>query len=160
MEAAQLALKLVLDELDIDAAVRTVSERKTVQKGVYLGQLAGVDLGYRYNWYIMGPYSPSLTRDYFALDKAIEAGDTAFEGRELQESVRRRLAKIRPLLDVPSGVNLSKANWLELLSSLHYLLAARRLSVSEAKALLQEKKSHVAPYTDVALEMLQSKNLA
>ena len=27
----------------------------------------GIDLGYSYNWYIHGPYSPDLARDAFAL---------------------------------------------------------------------------------------------
>ena len=43
-------------------------ERLRVQKLVYLMQHAfGIDLGYPYNWYIHGPYSPDLARDAFAL---------------------------------------------------------------------------------------------
>lgn len=38
-----------------------------VQAAVYIGKVAGVDLGYRYGWYVYGPYSPSLHEDLVKL---------------------------------------------------------------------------------------------
>ena len=36
-------------------------ERLICQKKVYLLQSLGTNLGYTYNWYVRGPYSPALT---------------------------------------------------------------------------------------------------
>jgi hypothetical protein len=37
---------------------------------MFMLTMAGVDLGYRYSWYLRGPYCPALTFDAFALDAA------------------------------------------------------------------------------------------
>ena len=63
MEPRLIALRLYLDQLGVSSDIETVSDRKRVQKAVYLGQLSGVDFGYRFGWYLMGPYSTTLTED-------------------------------------------------------------------------------------------------
>jgi hypothetical protein len=45
MSAKLATLKLFLNELGIDSNINTVDDRKRVQKAVYLGQIARVDLG-------------------------------------------------------------------------------------------------------------------
>ncbi len=50
MEARQIVLKLFLSTLGVPADIDTVNDRKRVQKAVYIGQLTGVDLGYRFGW--------------------------------------------------------------------------------------------------------------
>jgi hypothetical protein len=159
MEKSQVALKLLLDELQLETNIATLGERKTVQKGVYLAQAAGVDLGYRYNWYVMGPYAPSLTRDYFALNEALASGDDDSPGFELQAGVRELLSKVRPMLDVPDGLSINKPEWMELVASIHYLLIERKMAEDAAKALLQKEKGHVAPYADVAIACLREQAL-
>ena len=67
MKKAQINLKLFLDALEISSEISTLEDRKRVQKAVYIGQEAGVDLGYSYGWYLLGPYSPELTQNYFTL---------------------------------------------------------------------------------------------
>lgn len=159
MESGQLALKLLLDELDVEPVIRTVSQRKAVQKSVYLAQLSGVDFGYHYNWYVMGPYSPGLTRDYYALEKALAEGDQSYDSRELRGAVRRKLDAIKPLLTVPDGVQLNQANWLELVASLHYLLKQRSKSLESARAIIEDQKTHVADYVDSAYDALAALKL-
>lgn len=61
----QIALVLLLDKLGLEGP-RTYEERRMVQAAVYIAKVAGVDCGYRYGWYVYGPYSPSLGDD---LDK-------------------------------------------------------------------------------------------
>ena len=39
-------------------------------------QVAGTDLGYRFGWYIRGPYSTTLTQDAFTLKDEIAVGET------------------------------------------------------------------------------------
>ncbi len=42
--------------------------RLSLQKIIYLMQEFGISLGYSFNWYIHGPYSPELASDGFKLD--------------------------------------------------------------------------------------------
>ena len=44
-------------------------DRLRLQKIVFLSRQLGHDLGYSYNWYARGPYSPSLTRILFTAHK-------------------------------------------------------------------------------------------
>jgi len=43
--------------------------RLKYQKLIYLVQNSGLSLGYGYNWYVRGPYSPSLTQDLFEINR-------------------------------------------------------------------------------------------
>lgn len=61
----QIALVLLIDALGLPWP-RTYEERRMVQAAVYIAKVAGVDCGYRYGWYVYGPYSPTLADD---LDK-------------------------------------------------------------------------------------------
>ena len=150
LENQLVALKLLLDELGLRPQISTLNDRKRLQKSVYLAQIAGVDLGYRFSWYLRGPYSPSLTRDYFALAKEIGMGDRTHEGKRLKNALREHLEKIRPLLTVPEGVDLGQPSWLELLASLHYLRQVRKESRSEAVQILEKEKPTLAPYFEKA----------
>jgi hypothetical protein len=51
METRLVTLFLFLRELGVEPRIATVADRKGVQKAVYIGQLSGIDLGYRYSWY-------------------------------------------------------------------------------------------------------------
>lgn len=48
----------------------TFKGRLTLQKTVYLLQSFGVDLGYRFRWYLHGAYCTKLARDGFAIEGA------------------------------------------------------------------------------------------
>lgn len=120
MDNRLIALKLVLDELGIPADISTLDDRKKVQKTVYLGQISGLELGYRFGWYLLGPYSPDLTRDYYSLASSMEADDPV-SGHVLRPEAKAKLQRVRPLTDVPPGIELEQEDWLELLASLHYL---------------------------------------
>ena len=62
MDATHIVLKLVVKELGEQGDIQTLEDRKIFQKAVYLGQLSGLDLGYRYSWYLRGPYPPKNRR--------------------------------------------------------------------------------------------------
>ena len=150
MDTAIVTLKLVLDELGVSPSIATLSDRKRVQKVVELVQGAGVDLGYTYGWYIRGPYSTGLTRDYFALDEAIKVEDAHPEkGYTLRPHTKEKLARIRPLLKVPDSVSLEQPEWLELLASLHYLQVDRKIGENETDELIWQKKQNLAAYLGV-----------
>lgn len=63
-----MALQLCLNEVG-GFRMDSFSERLKYQKMVYLMQLFGIDLGYRFEWYLRGPYCTELTADGFEIDK-------------------------------------------------------------------------------------------
>ncbi len=159
MEAKLIALKLVLNELSIPDSIDTIDDRKRVQKAIYLGQLAGVQLGYRFGWYKKGPYSPDLTKDYYALAEAIELGESDFTAVKLQSEVRSKLSSIEPLFTVPTGIDLPQEDWLELVSSVHYLLKISKRDTKSATEVLQLEKPHLAAFSETAKQALISVKL-
>lgn len=159
MKSALSVLKLFLDEVGVPSSVETLEQRKLVQKAVYLGQLTGVNLGYRFNWYRLGPYSPALTQDYFALARELSRGETEHEGLVLVDAARERLSKILPAFQPPEEVSLPQADWLELLASIHYLRNQARYSPEKTQKTLEEKKPHVSPFEEIGSKVLLERGL-
>ena len=52
------------------------SDKVIAQKAVYLLQLKGVKLGFNYNLYLRGPYSPELAREMYAHRSEVEKLET------------------------------------------------------------------------------------
>ena len=105
---------------------KATRDRIELQKLVYLVQECllhkGMTLGYTFTWYVHGPYSPALARDYFALDSP----DDPIQPVELAgEDVASVLRQVRELAGSRPD-NLDTADWLELLASLHYYLTRTR----------------------------------
>ena len=150
MENRLIALKVLLDTLGIPDTIETIDDRKRVQKAVYLGQLSDVNLGYRFGWYVLGPYSPALTKDYFSLAEAIASGDKGYEGKEFTPGVLGRIRRILPLMRPPESVPLEQEDWLELVSSLHYLRRVVRSNRQDALETLRRAKPHLFPYAEDA----------
>jgi uncharacterized protein YwgA len=159
MEARLTALKAFLDELGISATIDTIDDRKRVQKAVYLGQLSGVDLGYRYGWYLKGPYSPELTRDYYGLAEEMATAEPTGSGVRLREPLRQRLATVRPLLQPPAEVNLATEDWLELLASADYLRRVSKYPPDKMAETIRIQKPHLHKYTNIAEQVLTQANL-
>ena len=53
-----------LDEIS-GLNIQTFDDRKKLQKTVYFLQRMGLNMGYKFGWYIHGPYSSELTKDAF-----------------------------------------------------------------------------------------------
>lgn len=150
MDARLIVLHRFVEALGVDGDIGSFENRKRLQKAVYLGQLSGVDLGYRYGWYIKGPYSTDLTRDYFALAEAVSAGEQVPADRQLKPEVRDNLSKVMPLFKVPNGVQLALPDWLELVASWHYLQKVSRLDEAKARDLMMKRKPNLVPYIEAA----------
>lgn len=158
MDTRLLVLKLVLDNLGVPKDISNVQARKRIQKAVYLAQLK-LGLGYQYNWYLMGPYSPDLTSDYFSLKDAMNAESGEKESQSLKPEYESRLKQIRPLLSAPSDFPLSEDDWLELLASVHYLLKSSGFKHDKAREVLSRQKPNLAPYYEYAEQKLQTSGL-
>jgi uncharacterized protein YwgA len=158
MEPRFAALKLFLDELGIPSDIRTISSRKRLQKAVYLGQVSSpVDLGYRFGWYLRGPYSTELAKAYYGLAEAEASGESP--SRDLRPDLKAKLRDIRPLFKVPNDVALSQPDWLELLASVHYLRKVRELDDAKMTNTIRAEKAALLPYLPQARTVLTDAQL-
>lgn len=120
MDAARIELKLALDAVGLETlTLQTFSERLNVQKRIYLLQILGYDLGYRFSWYLRGPYCPRLTDDAFRVSEAMSSGDRDPDDFELADSAKNEVERAKNLWSPAEGCG--QDDWLELLASLHYL---------------------------------------
>ena len=103
--------------LGMNPKMETFSERKKVQKVVYLlDKVFHLNFGYSYNWYLHGPYSPELTRIIFDVIEK-EREDIA-EPVELSNEDKEKIRRLKTFLND----DIESTDTLELLVSLHYLL--------------------------------------
>jgi len=106
-----------LKMVGIDPKMETFSERKRVQKMVYLlDKVFNLDFGISYNWYLHGPYSPELTKIIFDVIEK-EREDIA-EPVELSPKEKDKIRRLKLFLND----DIESTDKLELLVSLHYLL--------------------------------------
>jgi hypothetical protein len=120
MGPSQVVLKLLLDELGVAPQLGTFSDRLALQKTIYLTQLSGLDLSYRFGWYIHGPYCRDLTSEAFQLVEAMDAGEPVPTDPPLNPLAKELAAKAKTIWsDKPD--QMCQSDWLELLASLHYL---------------------------------------
>lgn len=136
-------LSLFLKELGEQSTIEGIDERMRLQKAVYVGQLFEVDLGYRFSWYVRGPYSTGLTQDYY---KLAEMGAAAKSEKTLKPAILERLARAKRFLEKPEDVNLSIPHWYELLASLHYLYKVSGLGSEKVRETIAKSKSHLVQW--------------
>jgi len=157
MDRQQIGLKLTVDGLNLPFQISTFEDRLILQKAVYLAQAAGVNLGYYYHWYLHGPYSPSLTRDEFAVAMDISVDLDESEGWKLDDGSSQRLERIRGIFAELERDKLARK--LELLASVHFLVDRRQVSgvdVSRIAATLERfKKDFSEQDVREALEELE-----
>ncbi len=121
MDKEHILLKLVLDRIGFgNIEIDTFEKRLILQKKIYLLQLTGTDLGYRYNWYLQGPYCPALANDTFNLREEIRYDDE-FNDYELNMKTQNRFEILNKIIGMPDTPTIRESEWVELLASLHYL---------------------------------------
>jgi len=121
MNKEHILLKLVLDKIGFaDINITNFNARKILQKKIYLLQLTGIDLGYRYNWYLKGPYCPALAGDVFSLREEIK-DDDEFKRYELNSGTKKKFGTLTKLKELPNQPQTNEGEWLEIVASLHYL---------------------------------------
>jgi len=98
MDRQQIGVKLTIDGLKLPFQINTFEDRLILQKAVYIAQSAGVNLGYYYQWYLHGPYSPSLTRDEYAIGYELSQDFDDSEGWKLDDESAGRLEKLKNLI--------------------------------------------------------------
>lgn len=102
------------DKLDISK----FDERLKIQKIIYLLQYSGLSLGYGYNWYVRGPYSPGLTQTIYSISE----DESIFEeSKNLRFHDHDDIVSNLDDFKVKLGEKINDVNYLEVLASLHYI---------------------------------------
>jgi hypothetical protein len=157
--ARLIVLKLFLNELGVSTDADRTEDRNLIQPAVYIGQRAGVDLGYRFGWFRF-PFCPDLAGDSYELFAEQEIGFLNVRDRKLHPVLRSRLEAVKPLLDHPVEVLLSRREWLQLVMAVDFLQKVSRYSPEKARDLIREKRPTLAPWFDAAMEQIEQSVLA
>lgn len=116
MNNIDIANGLIFQKLGISK--ENFDDRLVCQKKIYLLQSLGTDLGYMYNWYVRGPYSPSLTNYIYTNLDVLTSND--FSKYKLSSMAEKNVNNVNGLLQkIRSDFN--EASWYELLASILYI---------------------------------------
>ena len=148
MNSQQIKLGLALADAGITVNVDTFDDRLILQKAVYLLQEGGVHFGYRYRWYLRGPYSPDLTGDAFLLARG---GDEVADLKKwnLDETSKERISKLKNLFTCGREA-LPKT--LELLASVLFLLRTRQADAGDTARISKILKDNSKPFEPADVE--------
>lgn len=146
-------LQLVLNELG-GADISTQEDRIEIQKLICLVQEAGLQLGYSFNWYVRGPYSPGLTSDYYQIASKSEAVEADSQNYTLSEPARNAVQRVAHIATPPPQANLPRVFWLELIASIAFLIRRYRMSREAAEAKIKLSKPYLAPHFNAGYQTL------
>ncbi len=103
--------------LGINPRMETFSERKKVQKAVYLlDKTFGLNFFYSYNWYLYVPYSPEVAQIIFGVLE--DKKNTPVNTNILQEEEIKKIKRMKEFL----GSDIHSTDQLELLASVQFLI--------------------------------------
>jgi uncharacterized protein YwgA len=125
MDRQQIGVKLVMDALGLLVKTTTFNDRLILQKAIYLSQAKGIDLGYFYQWYLYGPYCPSLVRDASDIEQEIVLDIDDSKSWSLDKDSLADLEDLKSL--IPEDDN-ERKKALELLASVHFLVDRKQVS--------------------------------
>lgn len=158
MEPGARNIAALLNGIGEDFNISDTEKRKLLQKQVYLAQQLGLPIVYSFSWYIHGPYSPSLTKDYYDLDASLRAGDEIMH-YQLNEKYQPIAERLLELMRQKPKALAEKEDWAELLASIAFLRNQSGYSNDAARALINDRKPHVADYYDAASKALATVGL-
>lgn len=116
MNSIDIANGIIFKKMSINKD--TFDNRIICQKKIYLLQSLGTDLGYSYNWYVRGPYSPALANYVYTNIDLLE--NTSFDNYKISDNVEKNIEIVNGLQSEKLS-ELSMASWYELLASLLYI---------------------------------------
>lgn len=154
--------------LDVIDGLDSIKGRKKLQKVVYLMELKGADIPYKYNYHHYGPYSPQLqeeinflVRQNF-LTESKENGTYVYSitelGREFKKTIKDETDTLamKELLD---DLNSKSPQFLELVSTYAFLLEGGYDKIKAREKTL-ELKPHLGAEMDKAIEFFNSLQIA
>ena len=110
--------------------------RIAVQKLTYILQYGfGDNLGYHFNWYVHGPYSPQLAKDFYKLEDTNNVSAIGYKSRETEN----RFEKFVQLI----GEDKYDINLLEIVASMIYVVQTEKI---KDKSHILERVKELKPY--------------
>ena len=148
MDRQQILLAKSLEAAEVPLHVTSFHDRLILQKSVYLLQCSGIHIGYRFRWYIRGPYSPDMTAGAFGI-----VNEGAFATNELQrwklDADSVELARnLRPLLHRKGESKTDRSRRLELLASILFLYKTEQAKPGDpdgTSKILKKNDKHFEP---------------
>ena len=116
MNSIDIANGIIFQKLGISKD--SFDDRLICQKKIYLLQSLGTNLGYAYNWYVRGPYSPALTSYLYGNLDVLASND--FSDCKLADTAEKNVHCVNGLKE-RKRADLTTASWYELLASLLYI---------------------------------------
>lgn len=117
MNRIEILCKIAL-KIGLDLDKNSFNNRKILQKSIYLLQEKfELDLGYKFVWYLFGPYSKELALDGLRLYDNWENISLAIKDEELSENAEQKIQEFMDLV----GNKLKDAVWLETVACMHYI---------------------------------------
>lgn len=105
--------------MDRPLSIEKIQDRVIAQKVVYLSNQFGVSCGdFEFSWYKKGPYSRALTKLLY--DNINQDEDQHLNNYMLNYDAKKNLEPLKRLVQ-SRPKDLSEADWLELLASIHFL---------------------------------------
>lgn len=152
MTNIDIANGLIFQALEVEKD--TFDERLLSQKKIFLLENLGVEIGYSYNWYIRGPYSPDLTSYIFAnLDMLREQDLSKYS---LSEIVKEKIEIVNGLANKKPD-SLDTSSWYELLASIFYIRKMWKKSKDDAfPTLIKYKPKYTKDEFDAAVSLLEN----
>jgi hypothetical protein len=157
MDTKQLVLKRTLETIKEKISVDDLNDRLRLQKAIYLIQAAGADLGYRYSWYLKGPYSTALTQDYFAVAEQLKSPH--IDERKLGQAFADKVIAAAKVLKKPPTITLETHFWYELIASIHFVMKEEKVKESDVFAIIQKRKAHLADFVVTGIQHLRKHKL-
>ncbi|MDP2781586.1 hypothetical protein [Devosia sp.] len=147
-----IATKLALRAMNQSDHIGSLDDRKRIQKLIYLAQAKGVSLGYGFSWYLRGPYSSTLAKDYYNTP-AIDLNST--DAPTIRADLLPRLQQVGEIpTDNRRPQGLQEADWLEIVASVHYLERVAKLDEVSATDKLRREKPHLVEHVEVARDVV------
>jgi len=129
MDVRLPGLYLLMEDLG-GFSIKDLEDRVFIQKAIYILQLFGLDLRFRYRWYLRGPYSRGLSQAVYQIDeRVIELASN----HELRSEVKKLTAKMNELIELKPD-KLAKSQWFELVSSIHFLKHISKVNMNSDNA--------------------------
>jgi len=117
-----------------DVSVDDFDSRLKLQKLSYLAWAVGLNYGLAFNWYVRGPYSPTLTRILF---NARDLGTLQRERVQLRENEKKAVRKLKRFL----GKDISDPRSLELIASVWYFLPPGEVTGKQKKEVIERVRA-------------------
>lgn len=163
MDRQQILLAKSLEAADVPLDVTSFHDRLILQKTTYLLQCAGIHIGYRFRWYIRGPYSPDMTAGAFGIVNEGDYATKALRGWKLDDESAKLAQNLRPLLHKKGESKTDQSRRLELLASILFLFKTEQAkpgdSEGTSKILKKNGKNFESEDVKVAVKELRTHGL-